>query len=329
MGKALWAAVVVVATLTLPVAARGAPGASGSAYPSRPIRIIIPFTAGSATDILARAIGPKLLETWGQQIVVDNRPGAGGTVAGEIVARATADGHTLMLTSSAFAGSAALYPKLPYDTVRDFAGITQIASTPLVLVVGPNLGVRSVKELIELALKRPGAINFASAGIGSGTHYAGELFKLAAKINVVHVPYKGTPEALTDTIAGRVHYMLAPPLTALPLIKGGRLLALAVTTPRQRAQLLPDVPTVAEAGLAGFEYDGWFGLFAPARTPRAVVARLSAEVARILALPDVKDRISGLGATPKSGTPEALGTLVRSEIETRRKVFNAAGARPD
>jgi tripartite-type tricarboxylate transporter receptor subunit TctC len=328
MGIPTWTGVALLALAAPSVAAQtGAPDA-GQTYPSRPIRMIIPFTGGSATDILARAIGPKMVESWGQQIVVDNRPGAGGTVAGEIVARAAPDGHTLMLTSSALAGSAALFPRLPYDTIRDFAGITQIASTPLVLVVSPTLGVKSVKELIVLARKTPGKINFASAGIGSGTHYAGELFKVAAKIDVVHVPYKGTPEALTDTMAGRVHYMLAPPLTALPLVKGGRLPALAVTT-AQRLPLLPDLPTIAETGLTGFEYDGWFGVFAPARIARGIVNRLNAEIGRILKLSDVRERILSLGATPKSSTPEALGTLVRAEIETRRKVFAAAGARAE
>jgi tripartite-type tricarboxylate transporter receptor subunit TctC len=329
MGNYLTRAGFAIFVLFAPlVAAQNRAQEAGQAYPGRPIRVIIPFTGGSAADILARAIGPKMAENWGQQVVVDNRPGAGGTVAGEIVARATPDGHTLMLTSSALAGSAALYPKLPFDTMKDFAGITQIASTPLVLVVPTTLGAKSVRELVALAQKTPGQINFASAGIGSGTHYAGELFKLAAKIDVVHVPYKGTPEALTDTIAGRVHYMLAPPLTALPLVKSGRLSPLAVTT-AQRMPALPNVPTVAEAGLPGFEYDGWFGVFAPGRISRTIVDRVNSEVGRILAFSDVRDRILSLGATPKSSTPEALSTLVRTEIETRRKIFAAAGARPE
>ena len=188
MVKTMLAGAVLAAAMISPAAAQTPAPGSGPAYPNRPIRIIIPFTGGSATDLLARAIGPKLVERWGQQVVSDNRPGAGGTVGAEILSRATPDGHTLMLTSSALAGSAALYPKLPYDTLRDFASTTQIASTPLVVVVPPALGVKSVKELIALALKKPREINYASAGIGSGTHYAGELFKLAARIEVVHVP---------------------------------------------------------------------------------------------------------------------------------------------
>ncbi len=297
-------------------------------YPARPIRVIVPFTPGSATDILARLIGPKLHDSWGQQVIVDNRPSAGGTVAGAIVAGAAPDGHTLLLTSSAFAGAAALYDKLPYDPVKDFAGITQIAGTPLLLVVAPGLGVKSVKELIALAREKPGQVNFASSGIGSGTHYAGELFRQAAGIDVVHVPYRGTPEALNDTIAGRTQYFVAPVLAAMTLVRNGRLLALAVTT-KERLTMLPDVPTIAEAALPGFEYDGWFGLIAPARTPRTILNALSVEVARILRLPEVSDRITNTGAVPKSSTPAAFEKYVRDEIVMRAKVFKAAGAKPE
>ena len=206
--------------------------------------------------------------------------------------------------------------------------MSQIASNPVMLVVSPGLGVKSVKELIALAQQKPGLVNFGSSGIGSGTHYAGELFKLAAGINVVHVPYKGTPEVLTDTVAGRIQYSFAPMPPTVPLVRSGRLLGLAVTTVT-RSHTLPEVPTVAEAALPGFEYDGWFGVFAPGRTPRNIIDRLSAEIGRILALPDVKERILSLGATPKSSAPEALDKLVRTEIQTRRKVFAAAGARPE
>ncbi len=297
-------------------------------YPAGPIRMVVPFTPGSASDILARLIGPKLLEAWGHQLVVDNRPSAGGTVAGSIVAGAAPDGYTMMLTSSGFAGSAALYDKLPYDSVKDFAGVTQVVSTPLVVVVSPALGVKSVKELIALAREKPGQFNFSSSGIGSGTHYAGELFKLAAGINTVHVPYRGTPEAINDVISGRIQYMTAPVLPAMTLVKSGRLLALAVTT-RERMSLLPDLPTVAEAALPGFEYDGWYGIFAPGKTPRAIINKMAAEVARILKLPDVAEKILNTGAVPKSSTPQEFDKLVRDEIVMRRKVFKAAGVKPD
>ena len=301
---------------------------SQGAYPSKPVRIVVPFSAGSATDILARMLGPKLFEAWGQQVVVDNRPSAGGTVAGGIVAGAAPDGYTLLLTSSAFAGSAALYDKLPYDTVKDFAGIMQIAGTPLIIVASSTLGVKTLKDFIALARQKPKQFNFASSGIGSGTHYGAELFNLSAGIFGTHVPFKGVPEALNDTISGRTHYFVAPTLPSIPLIKSGRLLALAVT-PAQRISLLPDVPTVAEAALPGFEYDGWYGIVAPARTPRAIVAKLNQEVTRILESNEIKERLVGLGAVAKPTSPEAFEKLVREEIVTRRKVFSAAGAKPN
>jgi tripartite-type tricarboxylate transporter receptor subunit TctC len=313
--------------LGLTAAALVAP-ASAQTYPTKPIRVIVPFTPGSATDFLARVVGGKMVETWGQQVVVDNRPSAGGIVAGEMVARAAPDGHTLMLNSSAFAGSAALYNKLPYDPIKDFTGVSQIGGTPVMLIVAPNLGVKSLKELIALAKQKPGQLNFGSSGIGSGTHYAGELFMLAAGIKAVHVPYKGTPEVVSDTIAGRLHYSIVAMPPAVPLVKSGRLLGLAVTT-AARSPSVPDVPTMAEAALPGFEYDGWFGVFAPGPTPRKIVNQLNAEIVRILALPDVKEQILASGVVPRSSTPEAFDKLVRAEIATRRKVFAAAGAKPE
>jgi tripartite-type tricarboxylate transporter receptor subunit TctC len=300
--------------------------AAAADYPSHPIRMIVPFTPGSASDMLARMIGPKLYETWGQQVVIDNRPSAGGTVAGGIVASAAPDGHTLMLTSSGFAGAAALYDKLPYDPLKDFTGVTLVAVTPLIIVVSPNLGVKSVKELIAAAQQKPGQLNFGSSGIGSGTHFGGELFKLAAKINVTHVPYRGTPEALTDTMSGRIQFFVSPVLPAMALVRGGRLLALGVTS-SQRLPMIPDVPTIAEAAIPGFEYDGWYGVFAPARTPRAIVNKVSVEIGRILKLPEVQDRITREGAAPKPMTPEQFDRMVRDEIVMRGKVFKAAGAK--
>ena len=295
-------------------------------YPTKPIRVLVPFSAGSATDILIRVIGPKLHEAWGQQVVADNRPSAGGTVAGSIVAGAAPDGYTLMITSSAFAGSAALYDKLPYDTVRDFAGITQVASTPLIIVVAPSLGLKSLKELIALARQKPKQLNFASSGIGSGTHYGAELFNFTAGISGTHVPYKGVPEAMNDTISGRTQYFVAPTLAAIPLVKNGRLQALAVT-PAQRIAQLPDVPTVAEAALPGFEYNGWYGFVAPAKTPRAIIQKFNAEVTRILDAAEMRDRLTAQGAVVRTSTPEAFEKLIRDEIVTRRKIFQAAGAR--
>jgi tripartite-type tricarboxylate transporter receptor subunit TctC len=322
MRVALGALLFVAAALA---GAAPAPKNPAEHYPARPLRMVIPFTPGSNSDMLARLIGPKLLERWGQQVVVDNRPGAGGSIAGGIVASAAPDGHTLLLSSSAFATSAALGLKLSYDPLRDFAGVTQVASTAQVLLVGTTLGIKSAKELIALAKQKPGQINFASSGVGSGTHYAGELFKLAAGLDVVHVPYKGTPEALTDTMTGRMHYYLSPVMPAMPLIKGGRLIALGVTT-SERVPLLPEVPTLAEAALPGFKYDGWFGLWAPGRTPRKTIDFVAREVGRILALPDVGEKIVSQGAAPKSSSPAELDQLVRSEVETRGKVLKASGA---
>ena len=300
--------------------------AAAAEYPTKPIRMIVPFTPASASDLLARMIGPKLLEAWGQQVVVDNRPSAGGTVAGMIVAGAAPDGHTLMLTSSAFAGSAALYDKLPYDSVRDFRGVSLVTQTALALVVSPSLGAKSVKDLIALARQKPGQLNFGSSGIGSGTHYGGEFFNFAAGIKAVHVPYKGTPEVITDTVSGRLDYAMSPLLSAVPHVRGGRLIAVGVTSP-QRLAMLPDIPTIAEAALPGFEYQGWFGVIAPGRVPPAIIRKLSSELGRIVALPDIQERISRDGSTAKSSTPEEFDKLIRDEIVTRTKVFKAAGAK--
>jgi tripartite-type tricarboxylate transporter receptor subunit TctC len=295
-------------------------------YPSKPIRMVVPMTAGSATDTLARLIGPKLAENWGYQVVVDNRPSGGGTIAGSIVATAAPDGHTLLVAPGAFAGAAALYDKLPYDPLRDFQGVTLLASTPMVLVVSPSLGVKTMKGLIALARQKPGQLSYSSAGIASGTHYGGERFKLAAKIDVVHVPYKGTPEALNDVVGGRVQYMVASILPAVPLLKSGRLVALAITTP-QRAAALPDVATVAELGLPEAECDGWYGVFAQSKTPRSIVNVLSQEIGRIVELPQVEEKVAALGAVAHRSTPEGLDKIMRKEIKLRGETFRAAGAK--
>jgi tripartite-type tricarboxylate transporter receptor subunit TctC len=297
-------------------------------FPSRPIRIIVPFSAGSQTDLLARMVGQKMSEQWGQQVVVDNRPGAGGTIAAAMVAAATPDGHTLMVHSAGHAVNATLYSKLPFDTLRDFAGVSQIASVPNVLVVTPSLGVKSVKDLIALAKQKPGQLNFGSAGTGSGAHINAEQFRLAAGIEVNHVPYKGSPEAMTDTIAGRIQYFFAPLVPVMPFVKDGRLLALAVST-AQRSPVLVDVPTIAEAALPGFEFDSWFGMLAPRATSRRIVDQISREVARILASPEIRQRMQSQGAIARASTPEAFDAFIRSEVEKLGKVVKAAGARAD
>ena len=329
MKQPLLQTLLVLAAAGISSAAGAAAVPKEPAYPSKPIRMIVPFTPGSATDTVARIIGPKLAEVLGRSIVVDNRPSAGGIIAFNIVAEASPDGHTLTTTGSNFSGSAALYAaKLPYDPVKDFTGITQIASTPLILVVAPSLGAKSVKELIALAKQKPGQLNFGSSGIGSGPHYGAALFQLAAGINVVHVPYRGSPEAFTDMMGGRVAYFFSPIMAAVPLIKSGRVLALGVTT-AQRAPPTPDVPTIAEAGLTGFVYEGWYGLLAPGKTPRKIVNLLSREIGRIIDLPDTKERIANLGAAAKRSTPEEFDKLVRDEIKTRTRVWKTAGVKVD
>ena len=320
---------VTLATLTtLVIVLAAAPGFAQTteSFPSRPIRIIVPFTAGSAADILARRLAPKMSENWGQQVVVDNRPGAGGTLGTNIVAKATPDGYTLLVHSAAFAVSAALYDKLPYDPFKDFSPVSQIVIAPIVLVVAPSLGARSLKDLVALARQKPGQITFGSTGVGSSTHFSGEQFKLAADINVVHVPYKGVPEALLDTMAGRIQYQLSPLVPALPFIMDGRLLALAVTTAR-RTPVLPNVPTIAEAALPGYEYQDWWGVFAPARTPRSVIDKISKETARIVELPDIRKQMLSLGEEPSPSTPEEFTRFVRGKVENAAKVVKLAGIR--
>jgi len=295
-------------------------------FPTRPIRIIVPFTAGSASDLIARRLGAKMSEQWGQQVVVDNRGGAGGVVGMGIVASAAPNGYTLLVHSLGFAVSAALYSKLPFDPLRDFAPVSQIMASPSVIVVAPALGVRNVNELIALAKKKPGQINFATAGIGSGTHLNAEQFRFAAGIDVAHVPYKGPSEALLETMTGRVQYFISPLVPALPLIREGTVLALAVTT-AQRTPMLPDVPTVAEAALPGYEFQAWFGMFAPGGTPRDIVEQLSREVARIVRLPDVAKQMASQGEMPRSSTPDEFASFVRVEIDKYRKIVKLANVR--
>jgi tripartite-type tricarboxylate transporter receptor subunit TctC len=313
--------IATVAAAWLPVTA-----AAQQKYPTKPIRMLVPFSAGSQTDILARWIGEKMIESWGHQVVVDNRPSAGGTIASEYVLAANADGHTLMMVSTGHAGNATLYSKLSYDTVKDFSGITRVASVPNLLVVSPTLGPKSVKDLVAYAKARPGQINFSSAGIGSGTQINGEMFKLAAGIEATHVPYKGAPESLNETATGRVHFTFSPVVVAMGQVKAGRVTALAVSTAK-RSPLFPDLPTVAEAGIAGFEYDQWYGLLAAAKTPRPIVAQVNKEVVRILNLPDIKDRMLTQGATPSPTSPEEFDAYIRSEVKRFAKILIAAGAK--
>ena len=310
----------------LPLCASAYAQVAQEKFPTKNIRMLVPFAAGSQTDILARWIGERLLDSWGHQVIVDNRPSAGGTIASQTVLDAVADGHTMMMVSTGHAGNATLYSKLPYDTIKDFSGVTQVASVPNLLVVSSTLGVKTVKEFIALAKSKPGTMNFSSAGIGSGTQINGEMFNLAAGIKLAHVPYKGAPDALNNVIGGNVHYNFAPVLVAIGQVKAGRVLALAVST-ATRSPLLPNVPTLAEAGLPGFEYDQWYGLLLSARTPRPVVYAVNKEVVRILSSPEMKERMLTQGATPKPTTPEAFDAFIRAEVKKFAPVIIASGAR--
>ena len=298
--------------------------AHGQGFPNKPVKIVVPFTAGSATDILARNFGQKLGELWGQPVIIENRPGAGGTIGAAIVAKSPADGYTLMVHSAAQAVNPAIYPDLPYDTTKDFVEVATLGGQPNVLVVAPATGYKTTADLIAAAKKAPGTLNYGSAGTGSGTHINGEKFKLAAGIDVLHIPYKGTPEALTDTMAGRVTYFFSPISAALPNVKEGKLIALGVSTGK-RSSALPNVPTIAEGGLQGFDYNLWIGMFAPAGTPAEVVAKINADVAKVVQMPDVRERLAALGAEPMVMTPAEFRKFMRDEIEDSAKVVKAAG----
>ena len=295
-------------------------------FPARPIRLLVPFGPGSQTDILARWIAEKMGENWHQQVVVDNRPSAGGTIASEFMLGANPDGHTLMMVSTGHAGNATLYSKLSYDTVKDFSGVSQVASVPNILVVAPTLGPKTLKEFIAYAKSKPGQINFSSAGIGSGTQINGEMFKLAAGIEATHVAYKSAPDALNNVIGGSVQFFFSPVLVAAGQLKAGRVVGLAVST-ASRSPVFPDIPTVAEAGIPGFDYDQWYGLLVAAKTPKPLVNALNKEVVRILTLPEMKERMLTQGATPKPTTPAEFDAFIRSEVKRFAAVIIAAGAK--
>ena len=293
------------------------------AYPNKPIRFVVPFTAGSGTDIVARAIGDAMAKSMGQPIIVDNRPGAGGTIAAAQIAKAEPDGYALLIHSSGHALNPALYPNLPYDTLKDLTGITPIAALPNVMVVSPARGWKSVADVIAAAKAKPGQLNYASAGIGSATHLNAEKFKLQAGIDALHIPFKGTPEALNDVMGGRTDWFFSPLSSALSLIRNGKLQALAVSTP-VRSPTLPQVPTTVEAGVPGSEYTFWVGMIVASRTPPAVVQRLHDEVLKALAQPDVKERLAQLGAEPFTMTPEAFNAYIKTEMESAARIAKAA-----
>jgi tripartite-type tricarboxylate transporter receptor subunit TctC len=293
-------------------------------FPNRPIRILCGFGVGGGTDVVARVIGQKMADHWGQGVVIDNRTGAGGIIAAELLARANPDGHSLIIVAVGHAFAASYYKKLPYDTLKDFAGVTPVSDSPNVLVVAPQTRMKTMRELVDFAKSRPGQVNFASAGISSGAYINAELFNQAAGVSPVHVPYKTMPDALTNIISGNVQYVFSSVSAAVALVKAGRLTALAVST-RNRSPALPEVPTMGEAGMPGFDFSVWYGLLAPAGTPQPIKEKLAGEVRRILALQDVKDRLLALGATPRPGTPAEFDQLVRAEVARMAKLIRDVG----
>ena len=311
------------------IVATALPVALAQNYPNRPIRIIAQFTPGTSTDILARVIGQKLTETWGQQVVIDNRPGAGGVVGTELGAKAAPDGYTLtMAVSSAFGINPTLYAKLPYDAIRDFAPITNIALTPQTLVAYPGYAAKSVKELVALAKTRPGQLNYASLGSGSTSHLTMEMFRSAAGIQLNHIPYKGSPAAHAELFSGQIPIMFDAIPAVLPHVKSGRLRGLGIGT-LKRSPFLPDVPTIAESGYAGFEAVGWIGIAAPARTPAPILDKLNAEIVRIINTAEMRERLATLAFTPVGDTREQFARFIKSEIAKWGKAVRESGAKAE
>ncbi len=306
-----------------------ASAALAQSFPSKPLRFIVPFPPGGSADILARTIGQKMSEGLGQSVVVDNRPGAGTAIGAEATAKSAADGYTIMIgTVSSHAINPSLNAKLAYDPIRDFTPISPVASIPFALLVHPSLPAKNIEELIGVARSKPGVLNFSSAGNGTSNHLAGELFKSMARIDLVHIPYKGSAPALNDLLAGQVNMMFDLVLTAAPHVKAGTVRAVAVTG-KERSGVLPTVRTIAESGLPGYEVSAWFGIFAPANVPLPIVQSLNKEVVRIMQLADVRERLASQGAEPMSGSSEAFAEFVRIELAKWSGVVKAAGMRSE
>ena len=319
--RALTLCLAGLATLSpLAVSAQGA-------YPNRPIRVIVPFSAGSTTDIIARAITERLTTSLGQPVIVDNRAGAGGTLGQAVVARAAPDGYTVLVHSSSHTVSPSTYAKLSFDTLKDFSGVTPIAQLPNVLVISPKKDMKDLQSLVRYARANPGKLNYASAGNGSATHLNAEKFKMQGKFFAVHIPYRGSPEAVTDVMTGAVDYYFSPIAPVLQQIKEGQLLALAVGSAK-RSAALPNVPTTSEAGVPGSEFNFWIGMMVPAQTPRAIVNRLQSEVEKALASPEVKERFARLGADAWVMKPEQFDAYLKDEVAINAKLVSNAGLKP-
>ncbi len=321
------AAAALALCMLAPAQPAGAQGAEG--YPSKSIRMIVPFPPGGPNDILGRVIGAELSKQVGQQVVIDNRGGAGGTIGTDLAAKAAPDGYTLLLAGTASLSiNPSLMAKLPYDAVNDFAPITLLATAPSLLIVHPSLPVKTVRDLIVLAKAKPGSLNYASAGIGTPPHLAGELFKVMTGVSLVHVPYKGGGPALTDLLAGQVELYFSGISSALQLAKDGKVRPIAVTS-LKRTAVAPELPTFAEAGVPGYEVGNWYAVVVPARTPAPVIARLNGELVKATHNPEIKRRFLELGADPVGSTPEELTKYQRAEIEKWAKVIKSAGIKPE
>jgi tripartite-type tricarboxylate transporter receptor subunit TctC len=320
--ETVWRSACTLIALTSLIFASAAPAQT---YPTKPVRIVAPFAPGSTIDIIGRIVAPRLSEALGQAVIIENRPGAGGMVGMDAVAKAPADGHVLVIGAlGPLAMNPALYPKTPFDPVRDFAAVSLLATGPVVIAVHPSVPASTVKELIELARKNPGQLNFGSPGVGSSPHLTGELLKMLTHTDIVHVPYKGNAEALTDLISGRVSIVFTGVPPAVPLAKAGRVRLLA-TTGRQRIAGLPSVPTIVEAGFPGAEVLIWYGVVAPAATPRDVILRLNREIVKVMQAPDIREKFSQQGIDPETGTPEQFAQLVREEYARWTRVIRTSG----
>jgi tripartite-type tricarboxylate transporter receptor subunit TctC len=313
--------------LAAALAASLAASAALAQYPDKPVRLVIAFTPGSSIDFVGRTVAAKLSEMWGQTVVAENRAGAGGSIASAVVVKSAPDGYTLLANSSAHVANPGFFANLPYDTLKDFTHLAPMAGGPNVLFVNPGTGWKTFADFVASAKASPGTLNFSSAGVGSGTHLNLEKLKLMAGINVTHVPYKGTPEAMSDTIAGRVCCYFAPLNAALPHIRGGKAIALAVSS-ATRSSLLPDVPTIAESGVTGFDYTLWLALWGPAGMPADIVSKINADVNRALQSPDLRDRLVNLGTLPMNMTSPQFTEFVRKEVEDTQKILRAAGIKP-
>jgi len=326
--KGFWPSFFLFPFSFILVCALAAPALAQDKYPSRPMRVVVPFAPGGAVDLVARTVAPKLNEALGQPVVVDNRGGAGGTIGTDIVAKARPDGHTLLVASMGVAVNAVLYPKLPYDTLKDLAPITTLGEQPNIVVVDPSLSARSIGELIALAKAKPGQISYASGGVGSNTHLVTLLFLQMAKVDMLHVPYKGLGPAIADLVGGQVQLAVSNVSTALPHVKSGRLRLLAVTSAR-RFPLFPDTPTVNESGVPGYESSGWYGMWGTAGTPSSVLSVLNKEVTKILDTPAIREQFGAQGLQPIPTSPEAFGKRLREEIRKWGPVVKASGAKPE